>query len=190
MEPILIGYFPKRVEKQPEWLRAAGVSEICSASGCISRDPTGWVKHWLHNALWVFDDEATARAVVPAAEVSNFELFAFRMFPVQFNHGKEEPFAIPPMQVQPLPLSYARLGYDAVSRTYENAFECSPLSCNYAAQQIPVNRFCLLDDAERALRLARRFSDPEQGYEPGPYFVVEVLRETSTGHDHQPSTSF
>ncbi len=51
-------------------------------------------------------------------------------------------------------------------------FECSPLSCNGMAGEIPVNRYCLLDNVEQALRVAARF-DEEQP-EPGDYFVVEV----------------
>src|SRR5262249_51215270 len=138
MEPILIGYFPKHVEKRPNWLQAAQVSEVCSASECVSPGPKGWVEHWIHNPLWGFNDEASARAVIPAANVSNFELFAFRMFPVQFDDGKPELFPIPPLRVQPVPAWYARLGYDVVSRSCGNAFECSPLSCNHAAELFPV----------------------------------------------------
>ena len=39
-----------------------------------------------------------------------------------------------------------------------------------------VNEHCLVDDPADAFRLAARFSRLEEGYEPGPYNVVEVWR--------------
>jgi len=65
-----------------------------------------------------------------------------------------------------------------------NVFEHSPLWCNGWWSKVAVNRYCLLDEVEEAFRLARHFSDGHQekpgSYvgpaEPGPYFVVEVLR--------------
>ena len=54
-------------------------------------------------------------------------------------------------------------------------FECSPLSCNGLATEVPVNRACLLDSLEEAVALARRCAREQP--EPGSYFVVEVWRE-------------
>jgi hypothetical protein len=63
-----------------------------------------------------------------------------------------------------------------VSRSCGSSFECSPLSCNGAAERVEVNEYCLVDDPAEAFRLAALFSRLEEGYEPGPYFVVEVWR--------------
>ena len=71
---------------------------------------------------------------------------------------------------------YRRLGYDVVSRSCGSSFECSPLSCNGAAERVEVNEYCLVDDPAEPFRLAALFSRLEEGYEPGPYFVVEVWR--------------
>jgi hypothetical protein len=178
MEPILIGYFPKHVVACPDGLKAGRVKEVCSVSGCISRSPEDWIDRWLHNDLWVFNDEQTAWAVVQdGASNPDYTLFAYRLFPIEFQDGEQRPFPIPPLAVQPLPDTYSRLGNDAVSRWAGSSFECSPLSCNYAAAQFPVNEFCLLDDLAEALRLATLFSREEEGYEPGPYHVVEVWRQ-------------
>jgi hypothetical protein len=177
MEPVLIGYFPKHVATCPDTLEAAGVKEVCSVSECISPGPDGWIDRWLHNETWAFDDEQAAWAVVPGGSSdAAFRMFAYRLFPVQFDGGEQRPFAIPPLAVRALPDGYRRLGYDVVSRSCGSTFECSPLSCNYAANKVKVNEHCLVDDRDEAFRLAALFSRPEEGYEPGPYFVVEVWR--------------
>ncbi len=176
MHPTLIGYFPKRVAAAPDWLRAEGVKEVCSVSECVSPGPEGWIDRWAHNAMWAFDDEQAAWDVVPGGPSNaDFQMFAYLLFPVEFDKGQQKAFAIPPLAVQPLHARYRRLGYDVVSRSMGSSFECSPLSCNYAARQVKVNEYCLLDDAAEAFRLAVLFSR-EEGAEPGPYFVVEVWR--------------
>jgi hypothetical protein len=70
-----------------------------------------------------------------------------------------------------------RLGFDAVSKSISAFFECSPLSCNNMAAEAPVNRFCLLETLAEAMALAEHCSRGEG--EPGPYYVLEVLREAS-----------
>lgn len=178
MIPSLIGYFPKRVVSRPDWLKAGGVKDICSVSECISAGPENWINQWKHNALWLFDDEATAWGVVPGGKANrDFQMFAYQMFPVRFDDGQEQPFPLPELHVQPLPEGYRRLGYDAVSRSGDTAFECSPLSCNHAAEKVAVNEHCLVDDLAAIFRLAQTFSLKAEGYEPGPYYVVEVWRQ-------------
>jgi len=44
------------------------------------------------------------------------------------------------------------------------------------AVEIAVNRFCLMNSLPEAVDLAERFSRGDQ--EPGPYHVLEVLRES------------
>jgi hypothetical protein len=181
-EPTLIGYFPKQVRTRPEGLKAEQVQEVCSVSECISPGPPDWIDRWAHNDLWVFNDEQAAWGVVPGGGANpDYRLFAYRLFPVEFDGGEQRPFAIPPLSVQPLPGGYRRVGYDVVSRSCGSSFECSPLSCNYAAEQVPVNESCLVDDLADAFRLAALFSRAEEGYERGPYYVVEVLRRGSEG---------
>jgi hypothetical protein len=52
-------------------------------------------------------------------------------------------------------------------------FGCSPLSCCALAGEVGVNRHCLINDLDGALRLAQRWDQEEP--EPGPYYVVQVL---------------
>jgi hypothetical protein len=54
---------------------------------------------------------------------------------------------------------------------------CSPLFCNGLAEQFPANEWCLVDDLERAILLARRLAADEFAVEPGPYLIVEVLTQ-------------
>jgi len=67
----------------------------------------------------------------------------------------------------------ARLeGFDVVSFSAGAAPECSPLSCNYLANELPVNAHCLfetLQEAKDALE-AGKFNQAE----PGPFRIFAV----------------
>jgi hypothetical protein len=177
MTPILIGYFPKRTLRHPDWPEVAGVEEICSVSSCISEDPDEWIEKWRHNHFYVYDSPDLAWDIVREGERSEFDLYAYKLFPVMFESGQQKPFDISALNALPLPDSFVRLGFDVVSRNGGAAFECSPLSCNSMAEQIAVNRHCLIDDPATALQHAAEFE--AVGCEPGPYFVVEVWRHRS-----------
>jgi hypothetical protein len=177
---VLIGYFPKKAHFPDwlNWLNAHGVTAIGSVCQCSSSGPDNWVDHWTHNELWVYSSIAAAVAVVPQAERGDYELHAYRMLAVQWDEGIETPVALPPLDVQPLPGDFQSIGFDAVSREKgTTAFGHSPLSCNGMAQKIPTNQHCLLDSIEDAKRTALEFS--RGNVEPGPYFVVEVLRRVA-----------
>lgn len=176
MTPTLIGYFPKRTMKRPDWLPCPDVEEICSVSGCMSEEPDDWIGQWRHNECWCFDTEELAWSVVPEEARAEFEVYAYRMYPVRFVNGREEPIEFPTLNVAPLTRSFHQLGYDVVSRTYAASFECSPLSCNAMAESHAVNRHCLVDSEQDAQRLAVEFSVSEP--EPGPYYLIEVWRRT------------
>ena len=68
------------------------------------------------------------------------------------------------------------LGYDLVGRSSGSYFECSPLSCNHCAEQVAVNRHCLLDDLDVAVQKGIEFGNPDSGVESGPYSLLEVYR--------------
>jgi hypothetical protein len=170
----LIGYFPKDTAVPPGWPFPDRVDEICSVSGCINRSPDRWLKRWRHNNLGCFNTRADARAVLPE-DASNFGMFAYRMLPRRFVDGAAESFTVPEFPVEPLAENFIPLGFDAVSRSVDSFFECSPLSCSLMAAEVAVNRFCLVDTVAEAITLAESFSRGNQ--EPGPYYVVEVLRE-------------
>jgi hypothetical protein len=202
MEPILVGYFPKRRPDPPKGLpfpTAPNVTDLASTAHYLSDGPANWTDQWRHNEMWFFDSEALARKVAAEAieihiepdprrdppwrvKLSReigcaYDFYAYKVFPCCFVDGRREAFAPPSLNCEPLPADYERLGYDAVNRTCCPHFECAPLCCNGMAQEIPVNRFCLIDEPERALQVARDFSVRKP--EPGTYFVLEVWRKVS-----------
>ena len=81
------------------------------------------------------------------------------------------------MPVSPLQpeAGFKLIGHDVVSRSISSFFECSPLSCNYAAQEFAVNSWCLSEHIADAEGACRNIS--AGNYEPGPYYLFEVLRK-------------
>ena len=175
MEPTLIGYFPKRVTARPDWIHASAVLEVCSVSDCIAAPPDGWIDRWAHNELWVYDSRAAATGVLPEQGQDEFAIYAYRLVPLVFRDGTEEPFELPKIDPEPIPSTFESLGFDVVSRSLGTNFECSPLSCCDKAHEMAANQFCLLPTLGRAIEVAIQFSIEQP--EPGPYLVLEVLRE-------------
>jgi len=173
MELVLVGYFLKRTSVPKDAWVPASVVEICSVSDCLNRSPEGWIDLWLHNDLGLYNTCDDARGIV-VDQAEEYSLFAFRLLPARFVKGNREPLTIPALSVEPLRKGFVSLGFDVVSKSNSHFFECSPLSCNGLAQEVPVNRFCLVDTLAEAQSLADRCSREEP--EPGPYYVLEVLR--------------
>lgn len=172
-EFVDVGYFPKRTSIPKGWKVPPHADEICSVSECAAVGPEGWVDLWLHNSFGFFDTPELARQVGPAPE---FTLFAYRLLRARFSHGLREPltFSAPGART---PAAFDSLGFDVVSKSATDSisFECSPLSCNGLAAKIPVNRCCLLESFTAAEAAAVRCCLEEP--EPGPYYLLEVLRE-------------
>lgn len=173
MELVSAGYFPKRTLRRPDWLKAPSVDEICSVSTCMSPGPEDWVGEWKHNALGWYDSPELAWAVVQA-HAEAFEVFAYALAPVVFAAGEQRPLAVPSLAISERPSSYEAIGFDAVSRSVSDFFECSPLSCNNLAAEVTVNRYCLIDSVNDAMAAAQRFSREQP--EPGDYYVIQVWR--------------
>lgn len=177
MNAILVGYSLRNTYKQSEWL--PNVDEIASVSSCISQEPGMDVSAWRHNDYWFFDSPGLAyenlAIVEPEASPDFYDLYAFKLYPVVFEDGEMREESVQIGEIVPLSPEFPFLGYDAVSCSAGFAFECSPLSCNAIANEMSVNRFCLFTTLDDAMAAARRFS--RGGYEPGPYYVLEVYRQ-------------
>lgn len=171
-----IGYFAKQTAVPDTWTYAPTVTSICSVSTCIGSAPDGWIDRWIHNDWGFFASPADARSVIPEG-AHGFTLFAYRLLPRRFTADAVEPLELEPLDIAPLPPSFQCVGFDCVSRSYSAFFECSPLSCNGLASEVLVNASCLLDKLDEAIALAQRFA--KGGAEPGPYYVIEVLRESA-----------
>jgi hypothetical protein len=124
----------------------------------------------------VYSTIAAAWDVVPRADRPQYEMQAYRMLPVAWDEGAERALTIPTLNLEPLPRDFQSAGFDVVSVEAGVAgFGCSPLSCNSMAQEIATNPDCLLDNFDVATKTANAFSRGD--VEPGPYHVVEVLRQ-------------
>lgn len=191
----LIGYIAKRRTTRSGWVSPwpnhpdvgfpcdAPVEEICSVSNCIARRIERKDDVGNENPLGLYSDADLARAAVPAESRSDFVLYAYRLWVVQFEDGREEAIDLwwEPA-VSPMTDSFVRLGWDAVVGGDGHCFGCSPLSCNSGADNVrcpELNRYCLVSDERAAIALARSFSISKP--EPGPYCVVEVWRDSSLG---------
>jgi hypothetical protein len=194
---LLVGYLSKRRATRTGWVSpwpaypdvgfpcSEPVEEICSVSDCIARglDVRDDPAH--ANPLGLYHDPGSARGVVPAAARADYALYAYRLWPVQFENGQEEPIEVwwdPP--AGGMPDTFVRLGWDAVVGGNGHSFGCSPLSCNSGADIVrcpELNRYCLVADEQAAIDLARSFSITQP--EPGPYCVVEVWRDAGPTAD-------
>jgi hypothetical protein len=188
MKPVLIGYMAKRTAHRPSWLRAPDVTEICSASWCISKTHDAYFTNEHINEASLFDSEGLAWGAVPEAVRGQFSMYAFALFPMTFEAMGDTTRTIPGLSVEPLSLKFRSLGFDAVSDSGMSGpvdrkpeaicFECSPLSCNSKAEIMATNPYCLLDSYEEASQAARKFAQGQA--EPGPYLVVEVFRNQAS----------
>lgn len=172
--PIAVGFFPKITQPGRLLGLEPPVAEICSVSLCISHGPVDWITHWRHNAFGFYDTEADAYRVIDGDQPA-YDLYAYRLAPIRGRDGVVEPLTLT-SQTDPIPETYLRLGWDVVTQSSSDFFECSPLSCNGAAQTFAVNRYCLFDeiaDAYAAMLAMSLAGD----YEPGPYFLFEVFRK-------------
>jgi hypothetical protein len=190
----LVGYIAKRRATRAAWASPwpdypdAGfpcpppVEEICSVSNCIARGTNNPASN---DPLGLYPDAGRAWAIVRAEARADFALYAYRMWPVQFEGGQEEAIDLwwEPA-VQPMPETFVRLGWDAVVGGNGHSFGCSPLSCNSGADIVrcpELNCYCLVGDERAAMGLARSFSVTQP--EPGPYCVVEVWRDSAAAAD-------
>jgi len=171
------GYFPKRKTLLPEGYDLPGVVDIASVSECIAKGPEDWIKSWTFNALGFFDDVAIAESLVPESDRSKFDVYAYEFLDERFVEGLAEPWAAPPLPCGPPGSGFELLGFDVVSKSITDFFECSPLSCNGAAKTFSANPHCLFDALDDAIAAAREFS--KGSWEPGPYYVARVLRRAA-----------
>jgi len=171
--PVFVGYFPIKPIEPPDNLDLPGVRLVCSVSHCIVDVPNDWIQQWKHNDLGFYDTPAAAEDV-GRSDSGSYELFAYRVFPIQIDGSSVHDFEVPVAPTEDL-TSFSLIGFDITTRYAGNFFECSPLSCNSGAKNFDTNQYCLLDSVESALEVAVKMGGG--GYEPGPYHIVEVWRQ-------------
>jgi len=181
---IPLGYMMKRVMKRDDWLKQPKVEDIFSVSECTSKDFCDWVDEWKHNGYWLFDSPRIIHDIARKhnIDLDDMTLFYYEAYETQYNVETKqwEPFAPEPsfpLCVEPPPRKILH-GYDVATYSYNNSAECSPLSCNGLAEDIPTNSHCLLDDLETAKALLE--TGAFDNSEPGPFRIIAVY--TPAGH--------
>ena len=178
---IPLGYLLKNVASPaPEWMKAPKLFEIHSLSNCVSSDFADYIPLWKHNGWWLFD---TPKAVQDAAAslgiaADQLSLFYYEAYDHQYDDESNcwqpiSPDASFPTEVVP-PDSATLSGFDVVTFYVGTSPECSPLSCNALAAELPVNERCLFETFEEAHAALEKgqFKDSE----PGPFRIVAVYR--------------
>ncbi|MEJ2708725.1 MAG: hypothetical protein P8074_14010, partial [Anaerolineales bacterium] len=145
-EPIFVGFFPKRTQPAPTEFNSGTIREIANVAECISPGPEGWIQHWKHNPGGFFDTQELATQVIEN-NPEEYDLYAYKVFPLRCKDGEIEAISIAKAP-EWIPKDYHFLGYDIVTKSQADFFECSPLSCNYLANDYKVNQFCLIDELE------------------------------------------
>jgi len=185
---MFLGYMARKPWKpKGDWdpTGLTRVIEVCSASDCMCERPAGWVERWDFNRAAAHDSPEAALAAVPESVRGDFSVFAYWLLPDSAAPEGEPRQAdfderLPSLPTSPGPDSFDELGFDVVGLAMLlPPFGHSPLSCNGLALSERVNRWCLIDELERAQELPARWSTPTGGWEPGTYRVVRVAREPS-----------
>ena len=173
---IPVGYLAKRVVPKPACFKATQIEDIYSVSSCVNDDFADYTRYWKHNNYWLFDSARTIRelAAEHALPLDGTSLFYYEAYELEFDSRSWRSFAaepgLPTCIVEPAQKKLE--GFDVVTFWARNAPECSPLSCNHLADEIPTNSHCLFatfDDAQAALN-AGLF----ENCEPGPYRIFAV----------------
>ncbi|MFC1833594.1 hypothetical protein ACFL2Q_02525 [Thermodesulfobacteriota bacterium] len=177
---IPIGYMAKRVSLRPDWLHAPGVEDIYSVSHCVSDDFTEVCIHEDLNSYWFFDSPSIIWKIAKAysIDMKGTKLFYYEMYELEFDHDEndQEWLAISVTTERSScvvePDEKHLEGYDLATYYAGEYPECSPLSCNHMAQEIPTNRHCLLATFAEAKQYL------EKGFfvdcEPGIYRIIAV----------------
>lgn len=191
-ESILLGYRPRVPWVITPGFDVPGVVAVASASNCLTTPVGPPEPDWDQmNTAYHFPSVESAMAAVRKADSTDARIHATSLFPIVFEGEEELPVTVHLTRfsgagdiVVPAAIASVSLGFDVVSVDWYTlrdldsgvldavTFECAPLSCNGLGIQHPVNRWCLLDTWDQALKVARRFARDQP--EPGSYVVVEV----------------
>lgn len=173
---IPAGYMAKRVLPKPDWLLAPHVLDIYSVSGCVSGFFADYVDCWKHNGHWFFDSPQIITSVAKDESIDLLGnlLFYYEIYEKEFDGKGWTPYqhddSRPTEIVQPQ--TKGLVGFDVVTFYARNAPECSPLSCNGLAHEIPTNSHCLLNSFQESFKALE--TGAFDNSEPGPYRIFAV----------------
>ena len=180
---IPAGYMAKRVVACPEEMRLERVSSIYSVSGCIAEDFADYIDYWKHNGYWLFDSPEIVLDIARdnSIDLAGTMLFFYEVHELQFDGEwtRFEPEADFGTDVK-VPEASVLEGYDVVTFSGQTSPECSPLSCNGLAAEVPTNSRCLLESFEQARSLLENGTFEHS--EPGPYRIFAVYSVAWPAH--------
>ncbi|MBX9689750.1 MAG: hypothetical protein K2X27_23780 [Candidatus Obscuribacterales bacterium] len=177
---IPVGYMLKTVVRSPSWIGVESVVDIYSVSACVAHNFTDYIHFWKHNGYWLFDSPQIIRELAEAEniDVSEMTMFYYEAYETEYDDTSKQWLAFSPDH------SFATLivesenkrleGYDVCTFSFRNSPECSPLSCNSLATEMPVNEHCLFktfEDAKSALENGKFINS-----EPGPFRIIAVYK--------------
>lgn len=175
---IPVGYMYKTISDKPDWLRAEQVTDIYSVSSCVSEDFDDWINYWKHNGYWFFDSPGIIENLsrIHGIKLEGMRLFFYLAYEKQWDDDDHawktyQPEKSFPTDVK-LPKKTLLDGFDIVSFSGQTSAECSPLSCNHLAQELAVNKHCLIESIQEAKQYLQ--SGHFKDCEPGPYRIFEV----------------
>ena len=174
---IPAGYMAKWIMNSPEGYLNIDIVDIYSVSSCMSKNFDHDIDTWKYNGYWFFDSPQIIQEIAKenAVDLTGTRLFYYEMYNLEFDEGNEwkpfEPEASFTTDIEKPGLKNLE-GYDIVTFSLGNHAECSPLSCNGLAKNIPANKHCLLSSFDNAHQLLEdgKFKNSE----PGPYRILAV----------------
>jgi hypothetical protein len=175
---IPLGYNAKTLPlTRPESMDAPNVVDVFSVSSCVNNDFFDYIPDWKHNGYWFFDSPDIIRDVATAHHVTlgNTKLFYYEAQPIELHNGQWRSFeSEKSMETRVVvPTSKQLEGFDVVTFSMGNDPECSPLSCNCLAMELPTNSHCLFATSEEAAMFLE--SGAFDNSEPGPYRIYAVF---------------
>jgi hypothetical protein len=175
---VPLGYMAKFVFQDAAWRMNPAVEDCYALSPCLSGNFADYIDFWKHNGYWLFDSPAALRDLADAQglDLTRTVLFYYEAYERQYDEETAawEAFGPEPSLVTSVEVpGHSRLeGFDVVGYSVGSGPECSPLSCNGLMESLPVNRHCLFDTLDRAMKALE--SGAFSNCEPGPFRVVAV----------------
>lgn len=163
---IPAGYLLKRTVPPPGRLQpnTSHISEVCSVANCVNDNVVEPQDCWKHNGFGVANNPQVLWGIAQegGVDLSSSKLFFYCAYEHelesdgwQFDSDLWRPISSAASAgvtneviVPDGSESRILLGYDVV--VFGDYLEHSPLSCNSMASELPVNRYCLLDDLKQA----------------------------------------
>lgn len=177
---IPAGYMAKKIVKKPDWLNTNVVMAIYSVSNCISENFANYINFWKYNKYWFFDSIDIIKEISKEnnIDLSKTELLYYEIYEKEFDEDKgkwvkfegEKSFGYD-MQI---PKKKLLLSYDVINYTARTTPECSVFSCNSLAENVTINKYCLMDSFEETIKIVETLD--ELKCEPGPYRILAVYK--------------